>query len=168
MKTKQLAFSAILLSLAIVLSILEGFIPTLPMLPPGIKLGLSNIITMYALFFMGFPQALCIAFLKSVFVFLTRGITASILSFSGGLLSIIAMKVVLDYIKGDNYLVSIFGAIFHNIGQILIATVILKNKYTLYYIPIMFLSGIVAGTITGKTLSLIRPVLARVNGLINK
>lgn len=166
MKTKQLAFIAILLSLALVLSILEGFIPPIAFLPPGVKLGLSNIITMYSLFFVGLPQALVIAILKSGFVFITRGVTASILSLSGGICSIIFMCIAIKIFDKDCYIVSIFGAIFHNIGQILVATIILYNSYTLYYIPIMILSGVVAGLVTGKSMSLIIPALSKLDGIL--
>lgn len=168
MKTKQLAFLAILLSLALVLSVLEGFIPPIAFLPPGVKLGLSNIITMYSLFFLGLPQALIIALLKSSFVFITRGITASILSLSGGICSIAFMSIAIKIFDKNCYITSIFGATFHNIGQILVATIILYNSYTLYYIPIMILSGIVAGLITGKSMSLIIPALSKLNGILNK
>lgn len=168
MKTKQLAFLAILLSLALVLSVLEGFIPPIAFLPPGVKLGLSNIITMYSLFFLGLPQALIIALLKSSFVFITRGITASVLSLSGGVFSIIAMNIAIMVFEKNCYITSIIGAVFHNIGQIIVATLILSNSYTLYYIPIMVLFGIIAGLVTGKSMSLIIPALSKLDGILNK
>ena len=67
---RQLTMMALLFAMAMVLSILESMIPALPMLPPGVKLGLSNIVTMYALFVLGPAQGYTIAVLKSFFVFL--------------------------------------------------------------------------------------------------
>ena len=91
MKTKTLTRTALLFALSIIMAYLEHLIPPLPFAPPGVKLGLSNIITMYTLFFIGIPQALIIAILKAGFVLLTRGTIAAILSLLGGLASVLIM-----------------------------------------------------------------------------
>ena len=72
-KVKRLALMGLLFALAMALSFLEALLPALPMLPPGIRLGLSNIVTMYALFVLGPVSGYTIAVLKSLFVLLTRG-----------------------------------------------------------------------------------------------
>ena len=77
-KTKQITLSALLFALAMALSFIEGSI-TFPGLLPGMKLGLANIVIMYALFFMGARQALFLDLLKALFVFLVTGPTAGFL-----------------------------------------------------------------------------------------
>ena len=84
-KVKRLALMGLLFALAMALSFLESLLPALPMLPPGIRLGLSNIVTMYALFVLGPVSGYTIAVLKSLFVLLTRGAVAAALSASGGI-----------------------------------------------------------------------------------
>ena len=76
----RIAYTALFLSLSLVLSWLEMQLPQAPFLPPGVKLGLSNVVTMYCLFFVNAPSAFLVAFLKSLFAFLMRG---SFAGFSG-------------------------------------------------------------------------------------
>ena len=90
-KTRQVALSGLLFALAMALSFMESAITPLLGLIPGVKIGLANIVVMYALFFMGFPQALTLTVLKAFFVALTRGVTAGLLSLSGGLVSVLVM-----------------------------------------------------------------------------
>ncbi len=78
-RTRILTRTALLFALSIVMAYLEHLIPPLPFQPPGVKLGLSNIITMYTLFFIGVPQGFLMAVLKGGFVFLTRGTIAGLL-----------------------------------------------------------------------------------------
>ena len=85
-KTRHIALSGLLFALAMALSFIEGTL-TIPGLMPGMKLGLANIVVMYALFFMGPKQALVLDVLKALFVFLVSGFTAGFLSLCGGLLA---------------------------------------------------------------------------------
>ena len=82
-KTRRIALSGLLFALAMALSFIEGTL-TIPGLLPGMKLGLANIVVMYALFFMGPRQALVLDVLKALFVFLVSGFTAGLLSLCGG------------------------------------------------------------------------------------
>ena len=102
-KTRHIALSGLLFALAMALSFIEGSL-VIPGLLPGMKLGLANIVVMYALFFMGVKQALVLDVLKALFVFLVSGFTAGFLSLCGGLLSLLVMAVL--YIGGDNAMVS--------------------------------------------------------------
>ena len=90
-KTHSIALSGLLFALAMALSFVEGTL-VLPGLLPGMKLGLANIVVMYALFFMGPKQALVLDLLKALFVFLVSGWTAGFLSLCGGLLSLLVMR----------------------------------------------------------------------------
>ena len=164
----RIAFSGLLLALSLALSFAEGTLPALPMLPPGAKLGLSNIVTMYAAFFLGARQALCIAVLKSLFVFLTRGATGAFLSLLGGLLSVCAM-ILLRKIPGLSVLfVSIGGAVMHNLGQLLGAVLLLHDLKTLWYAPVLILCGIAAGFLTGLLLRFVMPALQRLDRNFDK
>ena len=91
-KTHEIALSGLLFALAMALSFVEGTL-VIPGLMPGMKLGLANIVVMYALFFMGGKQALVLDLLKALFVFLVSGWTAGFLSLCGGLFSLLVMWV---------------------------------------------------------------------------
>ena len=133
-KTHSIALSGLLFALAMALSFIEGTL-VIPGLLPGMKLGLANIVVMYALFFMGPKQALVLDVLKAFFVFLVSGWTAGFLSLCGGLA--------------------------HNIGQLLGASVILSTAVSLYYAPVMLVLGLVMGMLTSVTLRAILPALGR-------
>jgi heptaprenyl diphosphate synthase len=159
-KNHRLALSALMLAFALVLSWLEQLIPILPFLPPGVKLGLSNIAVMYCLFCLGLPTAALVAFLKALFVFLTRGMIAGLLSASGALLSLLVMYLV-SRLPVSYLLLSVLGAIAHNIGQLLAVSLWLKLSFFSYYLPLLILSGVGMGLLTGFTLKLIMPALQR-------
>ena len=93
-KSEKIAVCGLLGALALVLALLEGMLPPLPGLPPGAKPGLSNIATMFAAGSLGLPYALAVALVKGMFAFLTRGVTAGLMSLSGGLLSTLAMWLI--------------------------------------------------------------------------
>ena len=154
------AFLGLLLALAVTLAFVESMLPGLPLLPPGVKLGLSNIVTMYCLFFLGARPALAVALLKAVFVLSTRGPIAAFMSASGGVASVLAMLAVLRLLPAlAGMYVSIAGAVFHNLGQLAASALILKTPLALYYLPVMIISGVVMGIVTGVLLRLVMPYL---------
>lgn len=158
-KARKVSYLAMLVSLTVVLSILEGLIPAF--LPPGVKLGLSNIAVMYAIFVMDKKTAFLLCVSKSFFVFITRGALAGELSFCGGVLSISVIIILLFLFKDklSYVIISILGAVSHNLGQLAAISVILKSNYIFYYIPILLVSGIVMGSITGIVLGVVMPRL---------
>ena len=162
-KTKRLVFTALLFAVALVLSIVENVLPLLPLPVPGVKFGLSNIAVMYALFFLDKGRAYMIAVLKAVFVMGTRGVIAGLLSLSGGILSITIMILLMALFKEKiSYLViSIFGAVFHNIGQFIVITLIYKGMVLWAYLPVLLISGVIAGVITSTLLKYILPAFKR-------
>ncbi len=165
-KARNITYLAMLFAVAIVLSFLESLLPPMPYLPPGFKLGLSNIATMYALFFMGKSKAFIIAVLKSAFVFATRGGMSFILSLSGGIISLCVM-ILLSYLFKDKIsylLLSVSGAIFHNLGQLLVLTLVMYNTYALWYTPVLLISGVIMGSVTGSLLRVVMPALKGVSG----
>lgn len=162
-KTKSLTLTAMIFAVALVLAIVENMLPPLPLALPGVKFGLSNIAVMYALFFVGPKRAYSIAVLKGFFVFATRGIIAMSLSLTGGLVSVTIMSVcLLLYKEKVSYLVlSILGGIFHNIGQFLVIMVLYQGVNMLPYLPVLLVSGLIAGIMTSTLLRAILPALKR-------
>ncbi len=162
-KTHEIALSGLLFALAMALSFIEGTL-VIPGLMPGMKLGLANIVVMYALFFMGPKQALILDLLKALFVFLVSGWTAGFLSLCGGLLSLLVMWILYYHFPARPtwFILSVCGALFHNIGQLLGASVILSSKMSLYYAPVMLILGLVMGAVTSVTLRAILPALGKI------
>lgn len=155
----KVSLMGLLFALAMTFSYLESMI-VIPGMPPGIRLGLSNLVTMYCVFFLGKAVGYTMAALKSLFVLLTRGAVAGMLSLCGGLLSVTAILLA-DFLskKQLHYLsLSVVGAVFHNIGQ-LIAARFLVNVFLYYYIPVLILAGLLVGIMTGKLFTWIIPYL---------
>jgi heptaprenyl diphosphate synthase len=157
----RVAMLGLLFALALVLSIIEGLFP-LPVPVPGIRLGLANIVVMYALFYLRKRDALTLVVLKAVFAAATRGTVAGALSLSGGIAALAIMILLLLLLKDKStYLpVSASGAVFFNIGQIAAASVILETALWIY-LPVLIVSGIVTGFATSILLKLTSPVLSR-------
>lgn len=162
-KTQQMVLAAMIFATALVLAIIENLLPPLPIAVPGVKFGLSNIAVMYALFFLGSKQAYAIAILKALFVFITRGAIAGALSLSGGILSITIMLILLFVFRDRiTYLIiSIFGAVFHNIGQFFVIILLYTGVNIWPYFPVLLVSGVIAGMVTSTLLRFILPALLR-------
>ena len=163
-KTQKLVLTALFFAIAIILAVIENSLPSLPIPIPGVKFGLSNIAVMYVLFFIGKREAYSVAMLKAIFVFSTRGWIASALSLSGGFLSLTVMILFICIFKDKvSYLIlSIFGAIFHNVGQLIAVSIIYTNMYLLYFFPLLILTGVMAGIVTAVLLKFIQPAFNRV------
>ena len=161
-KTHEIALSGLLFALAMALSFVEGTL-VIPGLMPGMKLGLANIVVMYALFFMGGKQALVLDLLKALFVFLVSGWTAGFLSLCGGLFSLLVMWVLYDHfpVQPTWFILSVCGELAHNVGQLLGASVILSSTMSLYYAPVMLVFGLIMGSLTSITLRALLPALGR-------
>ena len=158
-KTRHIALSGLLFALAMALSFIEGSL-VIPGLLPGMKLGLANIVVM---FFMGVKQALVLDVLKALFVFLVSGFTAGFLSLCGGLLSLLVMAVLYYVVpvRPTWFILSVCGALAHNVGQLLGAGVIISSSLSLYYAPVMLVLGLIMGALTSITLKALLPALGR-------
>jgi len=131
-------------------------------LPLGVKAGFSSMVIMYLLLYMGFADAMTAAVLKSGFVFITRGPSAFCMSVCGGILSVLAMALIVKLSrrseKGMGLIpLSVTGGIFHNLGQLAAAAVISGSLWTASYIPVLVIAGIISGIVTGTILGLILP-----------
>ena len=164
-RTRRLTLLAMLLAMGVVLTALEHMLPPLPLVPPNVRLGLSNIITMYTLFFLGRREAAVLAVLKAGFVLLMRGATAGLLSLCGGLLSVGAMMLPAALFRDASYmLLSVFGAIAHNVGQILAASALLRTSSLFYTLPLLTAFGVLCGVLTGTLLRVVMPIFDKTLG----
>ena len=157
---KDITTLGLLLALACAISYIESVLP-IP-LPLGVKPGLASIVVMYP------RDALLLTLLKSGFVFLTRGVTAGILSASGGLL---ALGVMLFCHKLNSSLltISISGAAAHNLAQLIAAALLLQNINLTYYLPVLLIAAVISGGVTGGCLAALLPRLrAAQNGTLRK
>lgn len=165
---RYIAMMGLMLALALVLSIIESWIPPIPALPPGVKLGLANIVTMYVMFFLGRRSAYVIVVLKSGFVLITRGLIAAAMSLGGGLLSATVMLLLLIPKKHriSYFLISVAGAVAHNVAQLFVASIITGTPLVFGYLPVLLISGVVMGSVTGVLLRVVLPAMNRVQGFV--
>lgn len=154
------ALTGLLAALALALSFLEGLLPPLPFLPPGAKLGLSNIVTMYAAGTLGLPCAVFLALLKGGFALLTRGAAAGCMSLAGGLFSTVCMWLLLKKAGASLSVVGVCGALAHNAAQ-LCAAYFLTSTSVLFYVPFLLVFGVLTGLLTGLVLKLTLKPLER-------
>lgn len=149
MKSKKIATYGMLVALAFILSYIESIIP-LPIPVPGIKIGLANLVVITALYLMGPGDALILSLLRVVLVGFTFGnMSTMMFSLAGGLLSWLVMVLAKRSKVFSMTGVSILGGISHNLGQILVAIVVLNTATLVYYLPFLILSGLVTGTVIG-------------------
>ena len=149
-KVQQIALSGLLTSLMLVFGFIERQFP-LPVPVPGIKLGLANSVLLYALYMLGIRQSIVLMLLKSLMSWLIyMNLSAMLYSFAGGVLSLTAM-ILISRVKGVSVIgVSALGAVFFNVGQILMAAWILGTPQLIVtYLPVMMVSGVLTGILTG-------------------
>ena len=149
-RVQQIAISGLLTSLMLVLGLVERQFPLTAAIP-GIKLGLANSVLLYALYMMGVRQSIVLMLLKALMSWLIyTNLSAMFYSLGGGALSLLAM-VVLSRVNGVSIVgVSALGAVFFNVGQILVAVFMLNTPQLLMtYLPILMVSGVVTGILTG-------------------
>lgn len=160
-KTRRLALTGMLFALAMVLGVLESAVVPLMGLPPGIKPGLANIVVLYALLFLPGWESLMLVLLKAGLGFITRGAVAGGLSLAGGLLSLLVMWCLLRLPRAPGIaLVSVAGALAHNLGQLSLFAV-LFGAFAFSYAPVLAVSGVVMGLLTALTLRALLPVLRK-------
>jgi len=148
--TRQLSFMALLTAIALAIHVAEAQIPA-PVPIPGVKLGLANIVTVYAMFTLGPGPALMILVSRILLGSLFAGQVMSLFySLAGGLLCYAVMLLLRRVLaRKQIWVASVIGAVAHNIGQILVAVIVTGTPAIVSYLPILLLSGIAAGLFTG-------------------
>ncbi len=148
-RTGKIALLAMLVAAAFVLAYLESLIPTF-IAVPGMKLGLTNIVVLVALYKLGWKEALIINVIRIVLVGFTFGNMFSLMySLAGGLLSGIGMIVLKNACGARLVSVSVVGALLHNLGQLIVAMIVLDSASLFYYLVVLWIAGAVAGTFLG-------------------
>ena len=150
MSIKRITLDAVLTAAALSVFIIELQIP--PLVPiPGVKLGLANIITVYAIFALGPKDATCILFARILLGGMFSGQIMSVLySLAGGCLCFAAMCIMRKIVTDRQiWVCSVIGAIAHNIGQIIVAIIIANTFALIVYLPVLLISGMIAGFCTG-------------------
>lgn len=162
-KTKKMVFIALLISMALVLSYFERFIPVPAY--PGVKLGLANAITLTALYFLNFRETLSLVIIRIVMNAMFVGNFISFwYSLSGGLLSFLVMYLCVKLLgtKVGTVGISVAGAFAHNVGQLLIVAIITKSvTVALSFFPILAVSSLVTGLIIGFTVTMLMPYVEK-------
>ncbi|MBP5575083.1 MAG: Gx transporter family protein [Bacilli bacterium] len=157
MKVQKMALLGVLTAGAIVIAILESFIPSVGI--PGVKLGLANIVILVILYELGIIEAVVVNLLRVLVVGLVRGTFLSMgffMSLTGAVLSLGIMILFYLLIKKFSIIgVSVIGSIFHVTGQILIAMIYLGTAYIVLYLPIIGLTAIATGIFVGIVSQLI-------------
>ena len=155
-KVQQIALSGLLTSLMLVFGFIERQFP-LPVPVPGIKLGLANSVLLYALYMLGIRQTIVLMLLKSLMSWLIyMNLSAMLYSFAGGVLSLTAMILISRMKDVSPVGVSALGAVFFNIGQILMAAWVLGTPQLIVtYLPVLMVSGVLTGILTGVIAKLV-------------
>ena len=155
MKTKKLVTLAVTVSVAMILSFVESRIPAFVAIP-GVKVGLANIAVIFALYKMGWREALAVSLVRVALVALLFGSVVSLAySTAGAILSLAVMILLRKTGVFTEVAVSVVGGITHNVGQILVAFLLLDTGVVFYYLPFLLVSGIIAGIAVGVASSLL-------------
>ena len=156
MSSRRLARYALLTALAMALSWLESLVPLAGVVPPGVKLGLTNLVVIFALYRMGLRDAAVISLIRVVLVAFTFGNSYSFAySLAGAALSLAVMALLKRSGKFSLLGISVAGAVSHNIAQVLVAMAVMETSRLAWYLPVLLVSGIAAGVCVGAAGALI-------------
>ena len=149
MKTKKIAVLALAIALAMILSFVESQIPAFVAIP-GVKIGLANIAVVFVLYKLGWKEAVLISLVRVVMVSMLFGTLVSLFySVAGAVLSLTGMVLLKKTVLFSTVAVSVTGGVLHNVGQILMACLLLETNVIVYYLPFLILSGVIAGVVIG-------------------
>lgn len=149
-KTKIIAFVGLAATLALLLSYVELLLPPIFVAVPGIKIGLPNVVIIYMLYASGIRWAACVSFLRILISSLLFGNVMTLAySIAGALLSLGVMWLLKKADKLSTVGVSVAGGVAHNLGQILVAIVLLETPQIAYYMLVLTFTGTVSGIFVG-------------------
>ncbi|MBO5237480.1 MAG: Gx transporter family protein [Lachnospiraceae bacterium] len=146
---KKVAFLGMFSTLALILGWLESLLPVVPF-APGVKIGLANLVSLLVLYRFGWKEAACVNMLRiGLSSALFGNIALLLYSLAGAILSLITMCLLKKTDKFSIVGISVAGAVMHNLGQIIVAAFLMENGVILYYLPILAVSGVIAGVLVG-------------------
>ena len=147
-RIQALALSALLMAVMLALGYVESLLPTGV---PGIKLGLSNSVLIFAIYTLGVPTAFLLMIGKVLLSgFLFSGVNAMLYAFAGGLLSMLVMSLLYRLKTFHIVTIAMAGAVMHNVGQVALAMLMLETDKLFYYMAVLMLVGLVTGFVTGN------------------
>lgn len=152
-KAYRLVILSLYVAMALILSYIESLIP-LPLPIPGAKIGLPNIITLVSLLTLGWPLTMLVVIARILLSgFMFGGGFSIVYSLGGGLLSLLVMSLLLHFFKDkiSIILISVFGAISHNLGQVIVAAIVVQTTSLLLYFLFLMLLAIPTGLFIGIT-----------------
>lgn len=150
MNVKKMTTMALLTAAALVISLIESQIP--PLVPiAGVKLGLANTVTLFALFVLSRRETLCILVMRILLGSVFSGrVSGFIYSFSGGMLCFAVTALLKRFFdKKTVWFLGVVGAVFHNVGQLAAAVLVTGTKEIMIYFPVLLASAVITGTFTG-------------------
>ena len=149
MKAKKVTFLGLSISLAMILSFVESQIPALVAIP-GIKVGLPNIVMVFLLYRVGWKETVIVSIIRIILISMLFGnVQTMTFSIAGAALSLFGMILLKKIGWFSCIAVSITGGILHNVGQIIAACLWTSTAQIAYYLPVLLISGTVAGTLIG-------------------
>lgn len=145
---QRTALCGLLTAMMLVLGFIESLIPVAAGVP-GIKLGLSNGVLIFALYMLDAPTAFVLMIVKVVLSgLLFGGVSAMLYAMAGGVLSMLTM-MLLKRFNFHMVIISMFGAVMHNVGQVAMAMLVLQTPKLMYYMAILMFVGLATGAVTG-------------------
>ena len=163
---KKAALTGMLAAVTLALSFTERALCAALPLPPGVRPGLSNVAVMFTCVALGLPYAMGIIVIKAGFILLLSGPYAGFISLCGGVLSVLGFWAC-TRLKTDRLTyagISVIGAVLHNAGQLAAASLTVGSALYLWMAPVLLVSGVVFGLVTGLTLNAVLPSLLQVFG----
>ena len=155
MKTKKVAMLGLTIALAMIMSYIEALVP-LSFAVPGIKMGLANIVIIFVLYKIGTKEAILVSLIRVILVsLLFSNVMAMAYSIAGAVLSLSVMWLLKKTDKFSFVGVSIAGGIMHNVGQIIMAVILLGTEQIALYLPVLIITGTVTGVVIGIVAGLV-------------
>ncbi len=149
MKTKKVAMLGLTIALAMIMSYIEALVP-LSFAVPGIKMGLANIVIIFVLYKIGTKEAILVSLIRVILVsLLFSNAMAMAYSIAGAVLSLSVMWILKKTDKFSFIGVSIAGGIMHNVGQIIMAVILLGTEQIALYLPVLIITGTATGVVIG-------------------
>lgn len=163
--TKKLVYISLLIAEALVLHIIEGMIPV-PFITPGARLGFANIITVISLYTLSYKDTAVVLFVRILLSVMFGGsISRLMYSLGGAVFSFISMMIAINLFKDKVSIIgiSVIGAVFHNVGQLIVASLIVETLGVMLYLPVMTIAAIGTGIFVGLTSNFVINHLNKIN-----
>ena len=161
--TKKLTLIGLLASVALILSFIETLLPPLYSFAPGVKIGLPNVIILFALYRLSLREAALVSAVRLILSALLFGSAVSFAySLAGAALSLTVMWAVKKFGLFSTWSVSILGAVCHNLAQVAVAAVLMNTKELFLYLPVLAISGILTGIAVGLVSALLISKLKKI------